>query len=92
MLIAGTSCVDYSGLNTKQKGLEEGGESGLTFKGMLAWVKKYEPPIVILENVSGAPWTDQIQADRRKAGKKNGEGPSIEQYFREIGYTGSFVR
>ena len=28
VLIAGTSCVDYSNMNNKQKGIEEKGESG----------------------------------------------------------------
>ncbi|GAA5978213.1 hypothetical protein JCM5350_002229 [Sporobolomyces pararoseus] len=59
MLIAGTSCVDYSALNTKQKGIDAGGESGRTFDGMLQYVKKHQPGIVILENVLKAPW-DQV--------------------------------
>lgn len=56
MLIAGTSCVDYSTLNVHQKSLNEGGESGNTFFGMLSYVKNHRPPIVILENVCSAPW------------------------------------
>ena len=56
MLIAGTSCVDYSGLNNKQQDIDANGESGRTFRGMLQWVKKHQPPIVILENVCTAPW------------------------------------
>ncbi|GAA5937049.1 uncharacterized protein JCM15063_000140 [Sporobolomyces koalae] len=59
MLIAGTSCVDYSTLNTKQKGIDAGGESGRTFMGMLKYVERHRPGIVILENVSKAPW-DQV--------------------------------
>ncbi|KAI5478763.1 hypothetical protein MNV49_004589 [Pseudohyphozyma bogoriensis] len=58
VLVAGTSCVDYSGLNSKKKTLADKGESGSTFFGMLDWVAKHRPPIVILENVSGAPWGD----------------------------------
>jgi site-specific DNA-cytosine methylase len=54
--IAGTSCVDYSGLNNKKKGINAGGESGRTFHGMLSYVQKHQPPIVILENVCSAPW------------------------------------
>ncbi|BGP18858.1 hypothetical protein JCM10213_003513 [Rhodosporidiobolus nylandii] len=57
ILVAGTSCVDYSGLNTQKKGIDDGGESSRTFKGMLRWVEKHQPPIVILENVKNAPWT-----------------------------------
>ncbi|KAJ3065360.1 hypothetical protein HDU98_011270 [Podochytrium sp. JEL0797] len=56
ILIAGTSCVDYSSLNNKKQGIEAAGESGDTFRGMLGWVVNHRPPIVILENVCGAPW------------------------------------
>lgn len=38
VLVAGTSCVDYSNLNNEKKGLEDGGESGQTFGGMMKWV------------------------------------------------------
>ncbi|GAA5877400.1 hypothetical protein JCM1840_006088 [Sporobolomyces johnsonii] len=61
MLIAGTSCVDYSSLNTKQKGINDNGESGRTFNGMLNWVQKHQPGIVILENVLKAPWNDVVK-------------------------------
>ena len=40
MLVAGTSCVDYSQLNNEQKTLDGGGESSQTFYGMYEWVKK----------------------------------------------------
>ncbi|KAK4703476.1 hypothetical protein P7C70_g2742, partial [Phenoliferia sp. Uapishka_3] len=56
MLVAGTSCVDYSPLNTEKKTIKAGGESGRTFFGMLDYVTRHKPKIVILENVSGAPW------------------------------------
>ena len=56
ILVAGTSCVDYSNLNNEQKGLNEQGESGQTFRGMKAWIIRCKPPVVILENVCGAPW------------------------------------
>ncbi|KAI5815799.1 hypothetical protein BZA77DRAFT_315136 [Pyronema omphalodes] len=61
ILIAGTSCVDFSNLNNKQKNLEEGGESGDTFLGMMRWVQKHRPLMVIQENVSGAAWTEMRQ-------------------------------
>ncbi|KAG8782771.1 hypothetical protein FRC16_002540, partial [Serendipita sp. 398] len=67
MLIAGTSCVDYSNLNTHQKAIDEGGESGNTFYGMLSYVKNHRPPIVILENVCSAPW-DQICGEFEEIG------------------------
>ena len=61
ILIAGTSCVDYSNLNTKQKTITQKGESGQTFRGMLQWIKKFQPPLVIIENVSGAPWDTKVK-------------------------------
>ncbi|KAI0042198.1 hypothetical protein FA95DRAFT_1682698 [Auriscalpium vulgare] len=61
MLIAGTSCVDYSNLNNEKKEIDGGGESGRTFHGMLNWVAKHRPPIVILENVCSAPWPNVIK-------------------------------
>jgi site-specific DNA-cytosine methylase len=69
MLIAGTSCVDYSNLNTHQKSITEGGESGNTFYGMLSYVKNHRPPIVILENVCSAPW-DHVCEDFEGIGYK----------------------
>ncbi|THG95090.1 hypothetical protein EW026_g6497 [Hermanssonia centrifuga] len=56
LLVAGTSCVDYSNLNNEKQGIEANGESGRTFRGMMGWVKIHRPPLVILENVCGAPW------------------------------------
>jgi site-specific DNA-cytosine methylase len=62
VLIAGTSCVDYSNLNNNQLDINAGGESGRTFHGMLAWVIKHRPTIVLLENVCSAPWADVVKA------------------------------
>ncbi|GAA5872529.1 hypothetical protein JCM8547_006937 [Rhodosporidiobolus lusitaniae] len=62
ILVAGTSCVDYSSLNRVKKDISDGGESGRTFYGMLEWVKKNRPAIVILENVVKAPWKDVCRA------------------------------
>lgn len=45
-------------LNTRQKGINAGGESGRTFHGMMSWVANHRPPLVILENVCSAPWED----------------------------------
>ena len=56
VLIAGTSCVDYSSLNNEKQDIDANGESGRTFRGMLQWVVKHRPTIVILENVCSAPW------------------------------------
>ncbi|KAL1407062.1 DNA (cytosine-5-)-methyltransferase dmt5 [Vanrija albida] len=61
ILIAGTSCVDYSGLNNEKQGIDANGESGRTFRGMIQWVQKHQPPIVILENVCSAPWDRVVE-------------------------------
>lgn len=56
LLVAGTSCVDYSNLNNQKKDIDNKGESGQTFRGMLSWVNRHRPLIVVLENVQSAPW------------------------------------
>lgn len=56
VLIAGTSCVDYSNLNNEKQDIDANGESGRTFRGMMSWVCNHRPPLVILENVCNAPW------------------------------------
>lgn len=61
VLIAGTSCVDYSNLNNQSKTIEQKGESGQTFWGMLGWVRRHRPPIVIQENVCSAPWESMVK-------------------------------
>lgn len=61
MLIAGTSCVDYSTLNNEKQDIDANGESGRTFRGMLSWVTRHRPKIVILENVCSAPWDRVVQ-------------------------------
>lgn len=67
MLVAGTSCVDYSNLNNEKQDISANGESGRTFRGMLGWVKNNRPPIVILENVCSAPW-DKVVAEFERIG------------------------
>jgi site-specific DNA-cytosine methylase len=61
LLVAGTSCVDYSNLNNVKQDIDASGESGRTFRGMMSWVKNHRPPLVILENVCSAPWDKVIQ-------------------------------
>lgn len=61
LLVAGTSCVDYSNLNREKKTIEEKGESGQTFYGMYSWVQRARPPVVLLENVCGAPWEGMVK-------------------------------
>jgi site-specific DNA-cytosine methylase len=39
-----------------QKTIDEKGESGQTWRGLVQWVERAKPAIVILENVKKAPW------------------------------------
>ena len=61
MLVAGTSCVDFSNMNTNKKTLDDGGESAQTFQGMLDWVQRAQPTVIILENLDGANWSDFVE-------------------------------
>ncbi|KXN85521.1 hypothetical protein AN958_11224 [Leucoagaricus sp. SymC.cos] len=56
LLVAGTSCVDFSNLNMHKKNLNDDGESGQTLRGLISWITNHRPPVVILENVCSAPW------------------------------------
>ena len=58
MLIAGASCVDYSTLNNKPKVFGEKGESFATINGIRSYAERERPPVIILENVKGAPWQE----------------------------------
>ncbi len=66
ILIAGTSCVDYSQLNRNKKTIDAKGESGRTFQGMLKWVNKHRPPLVVLENICTCPWEKVCNFFREK--------------------------
>ncbi|KAJ9627044.1 hypothetical protein H2203_003504 [Taxawa tesnikishii (nom. ined.)] len=65
LVIAGTSCKDFSGLNAHQKGLADGGESGDTFHAVLKYAELYRPRILILENVFNAPWDAMLEEYER---------------------------
>lgn len=58
ILVAGSSCVDFSLLNPKRKSLQDVGESGDTLRAILDYAKQYRPAIIILENVKKAPWEE----------------------------------
>ena len=58
ILVAGTSCVDFSSLNPHNKSLADGGESDLTFHAFIKYIARYRPAICILENVRNADWDD----------------------------------
>ncbi|KAJ5572309.1 C-5 cytosine methyltransferase [Penicillium sp. DV-2018c] len=67
ILVAGTACVDFSTLNNSQKSLQQGGESGTTFNGLLQYAKKFRPRIIIQENIRNAPW-DQMEKTWKELG------------------------
>ncbi|OAP58235.1 hypothetical protein AYL99_07325 [Fonsecaea erecta] len=70
ILIAGSSCVDYSALNNAKgewKGQRGEGESARTMDGIGAYAKMYKPTILIVENVENAPW-NEIKSFWRKKG------------------------
>lgn len=58
VLVAGTSCVDFSALNNHKKALhaENGGESSNTWYAVHDYCKAQRPAIVVLENVKDAEW------------------------------------
>lgn len=56
ILVAGFSCVDFSRLNARTQRLKDSGESGDTFRAIVAYAIQMRPKIIILENVLGAPW------------------------------------
>ncbi|KAK6505099.1 hypothetical protein TWF481_007021 [Arthrobotrys musiformis] len=95
ILVAGTSCVDYSNLNNHGKGLQDGGESGRTFYGMLGWVIQHKPKIVILENVCQAPW-GRVIAEFERVGYVAGHSRFDTKNFyiphtRQRGYLVAFL-
>jgi site-specific DNA-cytosine methylase len=94
MVIAGTSCVDFSGLNTHQKTMDDGGESADTWNAVLSYCRAFRPAIVLLENVSGADW-DRMLADYEKIDYEcSGASVNTRDYYlpqvRERGYMACF--
>lgn len=67
ILVAGTACVDFSPLNNRKKTLQQGGESGTTFDGLLRYAERYRPRVIIQENVRNAPW-EQMKEKWKKLG------------------------
>jgi len=51
VLLAGFSCKDLSMMNSYRKTLAEMGTSGSTLRGVLDYVERHRPRIVLLENV-----------------------------------------
>ncbi|KAL8935575.1 MAG: hypothetical protein Q9211_004630 [Gyalolechia sp. 1 TL-2023] len=75
LLVAGSSCVDFSRLNPHSRGIDESGESGETFRAILHYARRYRPRAMILENVKSAAW-DVIEA----YAQNDQSHPKIQQY------------
>lgn len=79
MLIAGSSCVDFSALNTnkpdvasaleaaKPAKVGKGSESADTFMGVRDYAKLYRPNVILMENVHKASW-EPFSEDFEKIG------------------------
>ncbi|KAF2640429.1 hypothetical protein P280DRAFT_550182 [Massarina eburnea CBS 473.64] len=52
IVVAGFVCKDISRLNNHQKGIDDDGESGDTFRAVYSYTKRFRPKIVLIENVS----------------------------------------
>ncbi|KAH7407894.1 hypothetical protein BKA64DRAFT_640808 [Cadophora sp. MPI-SDFR-AT-0126] len=92
ILVAGFCCDDFSTLNNHRKNLNEKGESGDTFFAILEYVNRYRPKMVILENVTGAPWIDAKIKDKDR---KNGKGDpiiGIDKHFQDLEYEAIFMK
>jgi len=60
LLFAGFSCKDLSSMNSYRKTLAEMGTSGSTLRGVLDYVERYRPRMVLLENVWAIAKANQI--------------------------------
>ncbi|KAF2862269.1 hypothetical protein K470DRAFT_293732 [Piedraia hortae CBS 480.64] len=94
ILIAGTSCVDYSALNNKRKGIQDGGESGQTWYGAFAYCRKFRPAIILFENVEKANWSAMIDCYEKIGYKCGGVLVTTKDYYipqtRQRGYLACF--
>ncbi|KAI7242261.1 hypothetical protein KC330_g210 [Hortaea werneckii] len=92
IVIAGTSCVDYSRQNNHQVSIDADGESGRTWRGALAYCKACRPAIVIFENIVNAAWGKMI-SDFKEIGYGS-KGVLLQSRSRKIGdsVAGSYHR
>jgi site-specific DNA-cytosine methylase len=71
IMVAGSSCIDYSALNNSRKEFGVSGESYETLVANVEFAKVHKPLIVILENVRHFPWaqTEKLWHDAGYASK-----------------------
>ncbi|KAF2631544.1 hypothetical protein BU25DRAFT_384913 [Macroventuria anomochaeta] len=62
ILIAGFVCKDLSSLNSRKKTVDDQGETGDTWRAIYYYVKRFQPSIVLLENVRSDKnlWNDVV--------------------------------
>lgn len=62
MLIAGFVCKDISSLNNSKKTVDDQGETGDTWRAIYYYAKRFQPSIVLLENVKSDKklWDDVV--------------------------------
>ncbi|CBY02282.1 hypothetical protein LEMA_P010690.1 [Plenodomus lingam JN3] len=86
IFVAGFVCKDLSRLNNKNKGLEDGGESGDTWLAIYTYAKRFRPNVVLLENVRSTKemWHD-VTRERMYmiAVERNKMGPGVKQAVKD---------
>lgn len=96
IVIAGTSCVDYSMLNNKKKNIDDDGESGQTWYGVLEFCKATKPSIVMFENVVSANWDRMLEHYDEAGYETAGVVLDTKEYYlphtRQRGYMVGFNR
>lgn len=87
--VAGVSCVGFSVMNAKNdKNLSATNESAQTFSALVRGMRRFRPPMVLIENVENAPWIKLAAAlnndeefmryDENKPQKKGGKETTIK--------------
>lgn len=62
MIVVGFICKDLSSLNNRKKTVDDQGETGDTWRAIYYYVKRFQPSIVLLENVRSDKntWNDVV--------------------------------
>jgi len=67
IVIVGFVCKDLSSMNSKKKSVDDQGETGDTWRAVYFYAKRFQPGIVLLENVKADKrlWDDVVSRWRR---------------------------